>query len=456
MQNTNSNLNSQEKIISSNINNFFDKFEINNILNQASIRKIKGFKVRDIIINITELPFKQKNFYQGIVKNKDIEFNKSVAYDLLNNSKYNWRLFLYKIVAIILNVYFVPLKKDKNQNVLILDDTSHPRNSSKKVELLAKVYDHVFNKYFKGFRIMTMGWSDGNSFIPVDFALLSSNTATNRYQEINPNIDKRSCGYKRRKEAISKSTDLIVPMIKRILRRGIKAKYLLMDSWYGLPAIIRSVKPLIDVICRVKDTPKIYYYQGGKAVTLSQIYRKMKKYRGKANIKGSETVEVINCGVTIPVKIVYVKNRNEKKKWIGILSTDITLSDEEIVRIYGKRWDIEVFFKTIKQFLNLNKEIELRSYDGMIAHISIVMLRYIFLSVEQRKSVDDKTLGGLFLEMIEEMKDITIFEALNRILVLVFEQIRELDDISKETIDKIFDIFMGVVIKKYNLKLLTA
>lgn len=456
MQNTKSQSNEHEKKIYNNLNNFFDRFKINNFLNQSNIQKIRGIKVREIIIRIAELPFKQKNFYQGIVNNKDIGFNKSVAYDLLNNSKYNWRLFLYKIVAIIINGYFKILKTDKTKDVLILDDTSHPRNRSKKVELLARVYDHVAHKYFKGFRIMSLCWSDGNSLIPVDFALLSSNKAENRYQEINEKIDKRSCGYKRRKEALSKSTELIAPMIKRVLKTGVKAKYLLMDSWYGYPAVISSIKPMIDVICMIKDTPKIFYYQAGEALTLSQIYKKLKKRRGKAIIKGSEIVEIISGGATIKVKIVFVKNRNKKHSWLGILSTDITLSDDEIVRIYGKRWNIEVFFKMIKQCLNLNKEVELRSYDGMIAHISIVMLRYIFLTVEQRNSSDDKTFGGIFLDMIEEMKDITIVEALYRILVLAFEKIRDLEYVSKEIIDKIFDIFMGIVIEKYHLKRLAA
>jgi len=148
---------------------------------------------------------------------------------------------------------------------------------------------------------------------------------------------------------------------------------------------------------------------------------------------------------------VFVKNRNKKSDWLAILSTDITLSDEEIVRIYGKRWDIEVFFKMIKQCLNLNKEVSLRNFDGIIAHTTIVMFRYVFLSVEQRNSTDGKTFGGMFREVIEEMEDITVLEALNRILILAFEKIRELDDISKEKIDEILDIFMGVVMKEYGL-----
>jgi hypothetical protein len=55
----------------------------------------------------------------------------------------------------------------------------------------------------------------------------------------------------------------------------------------------------------------------------------------------------------------------------------------------------------------------------MIAHITIVLLRYIFLTVEQRVSIDAKTLGGLYLSEIEEMKDITLLEALMRIMTLI-------------------------------------
>lgn len=43
----------------------------------------------------------------------------------------------------------------------------------------------------------------------------------------------------------------------------------------------------------------------------------------------------------IPVKIVFVRNRNKKSECLYVLSTDISLSDVEIVRIYGKRWSIE-------------------------------------------------------------------------------------------------------------------
>lgn len=42
--------------------------------------------------------------------------------------------------------------------------TNFSRSRSKAVELLARVYDHVEHKYVRGFRMLTLGWSDGNTF----------------------------------------------------------------------------------------------------------------------------------------------------------------------------------------------------------------------------------------------------------------------------------------------------
>jgi len=63
-----------------------------------------------------------------------------------------------------------------------------------------------------------------------------------------------------------------------------------------------------------------------------------------------------------PARIVFVRNRR-KKDWLALLSTDIALPEENVVRIYGKRWDIEVFFRTVTQFLQLETGSQARDFD---------------------------------------------------------------------------------------------
>lgn len=104
-------------------------------------------------------------------------------------------------------------------------------------------------------------------------------------------------------------------------------------------------------------------------------------------------VDVIKDGETVPAKVIYVRNKNNRKEYLCIISTDITIDEDEIIRIYGKRWDIEVFFKICKSYLRLSKECHSLSYDAMTAHVAVVFTRYMMLSVENRETKDERSLG---------------------------------------------------------------
>ena len=129
---------------------------------------------------------------------------------------------------------------------------------SKVVELLAWVHDHNRIRGLKEFKLLTLGWSDGVSFLPLDFTLCSSAKANKRLQGVKKELDKRCCGYKRRMEAMAKSTNHLEPMVKRVLARGLRADYLLMDSWFAFPSIQAILGRHLPVICMGKDMPKVF------------------------------------------------------------------------------------------------------------------------------------------------------------------------------------------------------
>jgi hypothetical protein len=152
--------------------------------------------------------------------------------------------------------FFSRLTNEKREKVLIFDDSTYDRSRSKVVELLAWVFDHNSGTSLKGFKLLTLGWSDGASFLPLDFILCSSAKAEKRLQDIRKVLDKRTCGYRRRLEAITKSTDHLEDMVKRALTFGIKADYILMDSWFCWPKILATLGEHLPVICMAKDMPK--------------------------------------------------------------------------------------------------------------------------------------------------------------------------------------------------------
>ena len=231
--------------------------------------------------------------------------------------------------------------------------------------------------------------------------------------------------------------------MKRALTLGIKADYILMDSWFCWPKILAKLGEHLPVISMAKDMPKVFYSHQGQWVRLSALYKRIRKRRGKARILASVVVETVQKQ---KVKIVFVRHRH-KRDWLAIISTKIDLNAEEIVRIYGKRWDIEVFFKMTKHYLNLEREAQLRDFDGIIGHTTIAMVRYIFLAIEQRCHDDQKTIGGLFFACSEEIKDLTLLEALQRLLTFVSDKIRSSGEFAEDVVIAMIDAIMGAAIE---------
>ena len=89
---------------------------------------------------------------------------------------------------------------------------------------------------------------------------------------------------------------------------------------------------------------------------LVTIYNKDEKRCGKSRYLLSIIVDVVKSDEILPSKVVYVCNRNKRKEYLCLISIDVNPDENEIIRIYGNRWNIEVFFRVCKSYLNLNKE----------------------------------------------------------------------------------------------------
>ena len=124
-----------------------------------------------------------------------------------------------------------------------------------------------------------------------------------------------------------------------------------------------------------------------------------------------------------------------------MICTNKELSEKEIIRIYGKRWDIEVFFKTCKSMLKLETGCRSLSYDAMTAYVSIVFTRYMLISVEKRINEDDRTAGELFLLMCDELQDITFSHSMSIIVQAFLDSAMELLRLTSEQLSGLLDRF---------------
>lgn len=192
-----------------------------------------------------------------------------------------------------------------------------------------------------------------------------------------------------------------------------------MDSWFTHARLLQEVIHRgLHAIGMVKNDNKRYLVNRQR-LCLKSLYKVAPPVEGKSR----NILRFIRTELTpgIPVNVMFVRHRSKKKEWIAILSTDLTLTATDIIRIYKMRWDIEVFFKCTKSLLRLQKEFQGRSYDLFVSHTTIVFTRYIVLAWQHRQSTDQRTLGGLFHLLCDEVGAIDWTIALQQLLEMIEE-----------------------------------
>ena len=177
-----------EKQINSRIVTFFKDIKLDKLLRKSNILKLRGASCLIVFHVIFQLIFTGKKLYQLLdSKSSNLPVKKDAVYNFLKDVSYNWRKFLFLLSSKIIKNKLNPLTSDQRTNVLIFDDSLYSKPRSKTVELLSKVHDHASGKFVKAFRMLTAGWSVGNSFIPIAFSLLSSQNDKYRINDIKEN-----------------------------------------------------------------------------------------------------------------------------------------------------------------------------------------------------------------------------------------------------------------------------
>lgn len=340
-------------------------------------------------------------------------FSSRTARNILNDGRINWQKLLC-LVAIKMILILTPFIDQRRRLALIVDDTLIERAYSIKTELLAKIYDHDQHRYSTGYRNLTIGWSDGNTFLPVNCALMSTRKKTNLVGSKSSITDQRTIAGQRRSQAQRKMNEVVLELISQALRLGVTAKYVLFDSWYSSPQMFWHLKELgLESVAMLKRSSKVYYRYRGRNYSIKALYQRLlnsKRPAGQSYLYSS-IVEANFQGQVFPVKIVFVAKKGVRNQYLVLASTNTNLTPQQIIQLYSRRWSIETYFKTAKQYLRLNKS-QIQSYDGQVAQITVTAMTYILLAWQERLNKDDRTLGDLFYLMNDSLPEIKFIEAL--------------------------------------------
>ena len=350
---------------------------------------------------------------------------KDVYYRLANDPRIDWRSLLYGFAKHFLSMSDAPEPAKAKPTCMILDDTIGGK-TGRRIEGVGKLFDHVSGGYVLGHKDLVLGYWDTTSLIPLDFSMhrelgknkkkpygLDQRIVTEQFTKERP---QGSPGSNRRGELDTTKMASALKMLKRAAKHGVKADYLLLDSWFvndGLIKFVAASKHVGHLLGQCKNDGRKYVYDG------REYSGKQLKNMLSAQWKRARTLKMryLQVDVTykgVPMRLFFTRQHGVEKERL-LVTTDMGLSFPKAYEIYAIRWSIEVFFKEAKQLLGLGK-CQSSDFDGQIAAATICMMQYVTLAHEKRMR-SYKTLGGLFRDCKQQATEALLSQRIWRLVL---------------------------------------
>jgi len=371
-----------------------------------------------------------------------VGFQKDSLYELKNNPQVNWRRLLYLFVKRFNLLSEREGDGDVRKDQCLIGDDTVLSKTGGSIEGAGLVHDHTTGGYTWGFKMLCLGFWDGKSFLGLDFTFQKENVSSKKKRRgFRKSRGKETFGYKRKHEMNHSKIDNALSMIKRAVKQGIRAKYVLADSWFVSDRFVKEIRSIKSGMLHVvgmckKDHRKYVVHETlltAKALIAKQKCRartcrklKMQYFIVDANYKG------------VPIRLFFAKQGySAEGDWRVILSTDLKLSFLRAMEIYHIRWSIEVFFREAKQSLNMGK-CQSKDLDGQIAEVTLTMIQHLFLTLFHRFE-NYETKGELFRCCREEMVKANLVMRLWDFLIEMLQHLVELLEIDyNDLMEKVF------------------
>ena len=386
----------EKNIFESKIDRAFSMLKFKTYLSRTKIVKKDGYHAAHLLFILVLLPilkiqtvnsFCTRHLEQWSTSKRDTFYR-------FKSREYRWRSFMYQVINEIYKVIKFEETPLEERHFIIDDSVLGKRG--KKIENVSFIYDHTIGRSVLGFCIVTLGLFTGQGFYPLDFAYRFGSKRHPKSSEERIG-DPRSISGQMSYEAKHHSKlELALMMIQRAFDHGIRAGYVLFDSWYAWPVFINNIRNMskdLHVICRLKNSNVSYEYRG-KGYRLSELYRKVKSGLKKdvrtglllrrvlVRLSGSneEAVIVFCKGYQEPEdETIKGKKKGKLPKWVAFLSTNTRLHASSIIKKYIKRWTVEVCFKECKQLLELGKD-QSNNFNAQVFATTASFLRYNLLN----------------------------------------------------------------------------
>jgi len=124
--------------------------------------------------------------------------------------------------------------------------------TGKTMEFTGRIFNHATKLYPLGFKMLLLGFWDGKTLISTHCSLHREKGKKGTYGlsakelklQFSKKRDRKSPGYRRIEELDQKKGEVAVSMLKRAVKNGFIACYVLMDSWFVNDYMIKSVRSI--------------------------------------------------------------------------------------------------------------------------------------------------------------------------------------------------------------------
>ena len=373
------------------------------LLHRSGFTKRSGLPIHEVVYTLSLWLWLKKGSIGMFSRDSLQGMGKDVLYDTLNREDLNWRKYHEQIAYKAVRSF-----KTASPKAFVVDDSVIQR-FGKKMPGISSHFDHTSGRHVMGQQVLTLGLSCEDGFVPLDSELFTSQT---KAQPLSKSFKDGRCTVAKRYRVAERQTkpEMVASMIRRALRAGIMAGYLLADAWFGSKAILRLCQETdLTAILRMKKSKLKYrvsqyinghhfdYEMDIKALYQHSIRKQWQKIPGQKYVAKVVDVEInlAETGKTdaqwVKVRLLFVRGSAEptqtqvgKHEWAVFLCTDTALSATEILQHYAMRWAIEVYFKEAKQHLGLLKE-QSNHYATYIASIHLAAIRFCLLVIAKQK-----------------------------------------------------------------------
>jgi len=269
---------------------------------------------------------------------------------------------------------------ESEDGIISIDDTIENKPYSEENELISWHFDHTVGKSVKGINIVTFNYSsqydDLTMKLPVSFELVRKDKLVEKTEK----KDGKFVTRKVRQASISKIELVRKRLQILVFQNQVKFKYVTFDTWYADADLISYIAKELNkhCVCAIKDNRNICFDFDKPAKQRSWISV------SEAKIEPDKTYQVYLKGMDIPltlVKKVY-KHLDGSCGVQFLVSTDSSLSAEQVTQVYKKRWGSEELHRSLKQNTALERmPAKMESsqakhiFASMIAQVKLEALR---------------------------------------------------------------------------------